>query len=168
MGRGGSILGHHMKSLLTKTLLAGAALLACNIPATAQNTGGDASYGDIDLSAGFTPDPYTINLQSGGSVNAENLGGSCRGYIANSPDVRVRYSSGSLPLIISADSSSDTTLIVNAPNGSWYCDDDSGDGLNPSIRFEKPASGRYEIWVGTYADSTFESATLNISELYSQ
>ena len=151
-----------------RTAVTIAALAMMAIPAAAQNTGADATYRDISLSAGFTPDPFTINLQSGGSTNAENLGGSCDGYIANAPDVRVRYDAGSLPLIISVDSSSDTTLVVNAPDGRWYCDDDSGDGLNPSVRFNNPMSGRYEVWVGTYSSSTLESATLQISELYSQ
>ena len=41
-------------------------------------------------------------------------------------------------------------------------------GLNPSIRFETPQSGRYEIWVGTYGSATLRNARLHISELYSQ
>ncbi|TIX50758.1 peptidase S1 [Alteraurantiacibacter aquimixticola] len=138
------------------------------IPAAAQDTGGTPAYGEIDLSSGFTPDPYSVNLQSGGSVAASELGSSCSGFIANNPDFRLRYSSGSLPLIISVASDADTTLVINAPDGRWYCNDDGGEGLNPSLRFEKPMSGRYEIWVGTYSDSSFETATLQISELVSE
>ena len=59
--------------------------------------------------------------------------------------------------------------MVNAPDGSWYCDDDGGvNGMNPSIRFNRPASGRYEIWVGTYGSATTQPAQLHISEVGSQ
>lgn len=126
------------------------------------------SYGSVDLSAGFTPDPYTVNLRSGGSIEASSVNDSCRGYVAAAPDVSVNYSNGSLPLILSANSSSDTTILVNDPNGNWYCDDDSGEGLNPSLRFEKPLSGRYDVWIGTYGSDTYQDATLHISELYSE
>ena len=96
------------------------------------------------------------------------MGSPCAGNIANAPDIRVVYSSGSLPLIISANSEFDVTLVVNAPDGAWYCDDDSGEGVNPSVRFNKPMSGRYEIWVGTYSGSDYRPAVVDISELSSQ
>ncbi|RED15961.1 hypothetical protein DFR46_0970 [Parasphingopyxis lamellibrachiae] len=127
----------------------------------------DPNYGSVSLNAGFTPDPHRIRLQSGGPIDASTLGSSCRGYVSRAPDYRVRYSSGRFPLIISAESSADTTLVINGPDGSWYCDDDGGIGLNPSIRFNTPGSGQYDIWVGTYGDTQLESAILDISELYS-
>ncbi len=128
----------------------------------------DPTYTTLNLSGGFTPDPRTVRLRSGGNYAASEISSECRGYIATAPDVRVNYSAGSLPLILSVDSSADTTLVVNDPNGNWHCDDDSGQGLNPSLRFEKAASGQYDIWVGTYSDSSFEDATLSVSELYSE
>jgi len=160
-----------MKGFLMIKMLTGAAVAALALTgvAAAQDYGLSPSYGSISLRAGFTPDPYTVSLQSGGSINASNsIGGSCRGYIANAPDFRVQYSSGSFPLIISVASSSDTTLVVNGPDGRWYCDDDGGDGLNPSLNFGSPQSGQYDIWVGTYGGSSLQNATLYISELYSQ
>lgn len=135
--------------------------------AFAQDVGAAPTFGTLSLSAGFQPDPTVVGLAAGGSISAGAISG-CRGYIANSPDVRLYYTSGSLPLIISVDAASDTTLVVNAPNGSWYCDDDSGEGTNPSLTFGSPLSGRYEIWVGTYGSASVASANLYISELYSQ
>lgn len=137
-------------------------------PSVAQDTSANPLYGEVSLAAGFMPDPHKVQLQSGGSLEASDLGGSCSGYIADAPDYRLRYDAGSSPLIISVESGSDTTLIINAPDGSYYCDDDSGNGTNPSVRFAKPASGRYEIWIGTYASSSPQSAELNISELSSK
>jgi hypothetical protein len=135
-------------------------------PAIAQNANLNPTYGTVQLRAGFSDDPRLVELQSGGSIDASAIGSPCRGFVANAPDVRVVYSAGSLPLIFSADSSSDTTLVVNAPDGRWYCDDDSGEGLNPSVRFNQPLSGRYEVWVGTYGSASVRSAVLGISELY--
>ncbi|RPF72597.1 peptidase S1 [Aurantiacibacter spongiae] len=137
-------------------------------PAGAQNINNDPIYATVNLSAGFDNDPYTVDLSSGGSNAASELGSPCSGYIATSPDVRLVYDAGSLPLIISVNSKADTTLVVNAPDGRWYCDDDGGNGNNPSVRFNSPRSGRYEVWVGTYGSGEMHSATLNISELYSQ
>lgn len=155
---------------MIRTLLVTAAATAAFTSAGwAQDYGLEPTYGSVTLPGGFTPDPYTVSLSSGGSINAadRNLGSDCRGYIANAPDFRLNFSAGSLPLIISVDSGSDTTLVINAPDGSWYCDDDSGDGLNPSVRFGSAMSGQYDIWVGTYGSDNLESATLSISELTS-
>ncbi|MBC2778235.1 peptidase S1 [Parasphingopyxis sp. GrpM-11] len=127
----------------------------------------DPTYGSATLRSGFTPDPHRIRLQSGGPISASVVDSSCRGNISRAPDYRVRYTSGRLPLIISVASSSDTTLVVNGPSGEWYCNDDGGDGLNPSIRFDTPRSGQYDIWVGTFGSTRLESAILDISELYS-
>ena len=137
--------------------------------ATAQNYSLNPTYGTVNLNAGYTPDPYVVNVQSGGSQNAQNLSSSCRGFIANAPDVRVNYSAGSFPLIFSVASSADTTLVINAPDGSWYCDDDGGNnGLNPAIRFGSPMSGQYDVWIGTYGNASLQPAQLHVSELYSQ
>ena len=153
----------------SKSLLV--ALTACALaalPATAQDVNLRTNYGEMTLEAGFANDPRVVSLRAGGDMNADRIGSSCRGYITNQPDYRLHYSAGSLPLIISVDAESDTTLVVNAPDGSYYCDDDGGEGLNPSIRFDSPKSGRYEIWVGTYSSGNSQPARLYISEISSQ
>jgi hypothetical protein len=155
----------------TKMLAAGLALaaLTAGSVAVAQNYSLNPTYGTVNLNAGFSPDPQVVNLQSGGSVNAQSLSPSCAGFIADAPDVRLNYQSGSFPLIISVASAADTTLVVNGPDGSWYCDDDGGNsGMNPSLRFGTPPSGQYDIWVGTYGNASLQPAQLHISELYTQ
>ncbi|WP_338243393.1 hypothetical protein [Aurantiacibacter hainanensis] len=150
--------------------MAAAGVAACAASAaSAQDYSLDPTYGSVTLEAGFTPDPFTVNLSSGGSREASSAHDSCRGYIANAPDYRLNYESGGFPLIISVDSNVDTTLVVNGPNGSWHCDDDSGEkSLNPMVRIDKPMSGQYDIWVGTYGSDDIEPAVLQISELSSQ
>ena len=139
------------------------------LPASAQDVDGRPNYGELSLDAGFADDPRIVDLAAGGDLNADRVSSDCRGFITNAPDYRLHYNSGSLPLIISVASQSDTTLVVNGPDGSWYCDDDGGEnGLNPSVRFNEPLSGRYEIWVGTYSSGATQPAELHISELGSQ
>ena len=155
---------------ITRLLIAAALCGAAAAPAAAQDVNAAPNYGTINLATGFTPDPQVVAVRSGGNIDAESISSDCRGYISNAPDVRLVFSAGSsLPLVISANSNADTTLVVNAPDGSWYCDDDGGnEGLNPSVRFNNPMSGRYEIWVGTYGNSSLQPAELHISELYSE
>lgn len=133
--------------------------------AHAQDPRARATYGSERLTSGFTPDPYTVNLTAGGSIQASSIGSGCSGMIAGPPDFELTYSSGSLPLYFRTAASADTTLVVNAPNGAWYCDDDSGaEGLNAQVLFTSPASGAYDVWVGTYSGG-MEPAVLQISEL---
>jgi len=151
--------------------LAASVLLAAAIPASApaQDFNATPNYGTINLRTGFQPDPNVVRVQSGGNLDASRLDSTCAGFITSAPDVRLVYTAGDLPLIISVASRSDTTLVVNGPDGRWYCDDDGGvNGLNPAIRFNHPASGRYEIWVGTYGRAALRDARLNISEVSSQ
>ena len=151
--------------------LAASVLLAAAIPATApaQDFNATPNYGTINLRTGFQPDPNVVRVQSGGNLDASRLDSTCAGFITSAPDVRLVYTAGDLPLIISVASRSDTTLVVNGPDGRWYCDDDGGvNGMNPQVRFNHPASGRYEIWVGTYGRAALQDARLHISEIRSQ
>ena len=156
----------------TKYLSAGlmfAGLVVAGPAAAQPNTNANPNYGTLNLSGGFQPDPQVVPLRAGGDLAASSISDGCTGFITRAPDVRLNYTPGSLPLIISVASGADTTLVVNGPDGRWYCDDDSGTrGLNPMVRFNRPAQGRYEIWVGTLSSGSTEAANLHVSELRSQ
>ena len=148
--------------------IAAAALIAASTAgvAVAQDWSLNPTFGSVSLNGGFTPDPYTVSITAGGTIDATQVFDRCRGMIANAPDFRLNFNPGSLPLTIGAQSSSDTTIVINAPDGQWYCDDDSGDGLNPSVTFNNPQGGQYDIWIGTYGSgSDLANSTLTISEL---
>lgn len=152
------------------TAISAAAIGLSASPATAQDVSLVPTYAKVELSAGFTPDPQYFSVTSGGGVSVSSaISSECRGFVAQAPDVRLHYTAGSLPLIISTRSSGDTTLLVYAPDGNWYCDDDSGEaGLNAMIRLNSPLSGRYHIWVGSYSSSNYLNSEVSISELYSE
>ena len=148
-----------------KYLLTALCALAFAGPVAAQDYNAEPNFGDITLAPGFTPDPYTVRLQAGGDRSASTVGSNCSGFITNQPDYRLQWNgNGSLNIKISVSSGADTTLVVNGPNGEWYCDDDSGEGNNPLVTLGSVA-GRYEIWVGTYSSGDPQSAVLSISEL---
>jgi hypothetical protein len=152
-----------MRIRLTALAATAAALLAG--PALAQDFSEEPTFGTLNLLTGFIPDPAVIPMIAGGDIDAGSLGGTCNGYIANAPDFRVNYEAGTdFPLIISAVSEADTTLVVNAADGSWHCNDDSH-GLNPAVSFTSPQSGQYDIWVGVYGEATTAPAGLYISEV---
>lgn len=137
--------------------------------AAAQDFNADPNFGALNLRTGFTPDPRVVSIRSGGEINAQTVSSACAGFISSAPDVRLNFTAGSLPLILSVAASADTTLVVNGPDGRWYCDDDGGvNGSNPMVRFNAPQSGRYEIWIGTYGNASLQPGQLNISELTSQ
>src|SRR5690349_18982039 len=130
-------------------LIAGGAAIAIAMVSTiaapganAQNVDLDPSNGTTDLVTGFQPDPFVIQVRSGGSIDAQSINPGCKGFIASAPDVRLQFVAGQLPLIISVASDADTTLIVHGPEGGWFCDDNGGQNRrNPSLRFNRPQSG---------------------------
>ncbi len=123
------------------------------------------NFGSTALTSGFVPDPFTAGITSGGSVNVNYLGGGCTGFATSAPDFSVNYTSGAFPTLrFYFVGSGDSTMIINAPSGAFFCNDDSFGTLNPSIDFNSPSSGRYDIWIGSFASGSFISGTLSVTE----
>jgi hypothetical protein len=126
---------------------------------------GSPTFGTLSLNAGFSNDPRTQAITSGGDVDASYLGGNCFGWAATNPDFRVQWDGfGFLRFFFVADSG-DTTLIINDPVGGWHCNDDSFGTIDPSIDFGDAQDGQYDIWVGSFSSGEFISGTLYVTEL---
>jgi len=141
---------------------------ASAVVAAAQDTERPPVYGDLMLKARFREDPRVVAVRAGGELDARRVAADCAGFVPVRPALRLTYEAERQPLIISVDADADTTLIVNGPDNQWYCNDDGGRGSNPSLRFDRPQSGRYEIWVGTRTSGATRPARLHISEVQSQ
>jgi len=130
--------------------------------------GGDqANFGQVSLSPGFSPDPYTVSVASGGSIDAgmtEDLPLSCTGYVTAQPDFILDYEGGGTLLHIYVEGDGDTALIINGPDGSWHCNDDAN-GVDPRVTFKAPQGGQYDIWVASFFNGETISGTLGITEL---
>ncbi len=150
----------------SRLLLITTGTFVCSM-AMAQDFSLTPRFGTGSLSGGFTPDPNVISVLAGGSFDADDADSSCNGYITDEPTYRLNFSPGSLGLGIYVNAEYDTTLLINNPNGDWYCNDDHSDlnNLNSGYYFSDPASGQYDIWVGTYSESnTNRNAILAITE----
>lgn len=127
----------------------------------------DPTFGAIALETGFTPDPASVAVVSGGPVDVTSLGGGCVGFAAEAPDVRLNWDGfGFLRfLFVSDEEGADASLVISGPDGQWYCGDDSFDTLNPTVDFDDAQSGQYDIWIGSYNAEDFISGVLYITEL---
>ena len=152
-----------MKKVIGASIVALAILTLVSV-AMAQSFSLAPRYGTANLRPGFMPDPHSVTLTAGGTINTRTSGPApACGYVANAPDYRLQWGGGS-SLNIYAISGSDTTLLINMPDGSWRCNDDGGSGNNPLLTIGNAPSGQYDIWVGTYSSGN-AGATLRISEL---
>lgn len=146
-------------------LVAAAALAGCTVvvPGAFPNPNAPPTYGSATVNAGFT---RTVQVNAGGPIPASSVG-NCRGFINGPPDFNVQFNTiiGLLPLTISVQAATDTTLVVQTPSGQWLCDDDSGGALNPRIQINSPVAGVYKVWVGNYSGAAgfFPPATLRFN-----
>jgi hypothetical protein len=124
----------------------------------------DPTFGSVTLSAGFLPDPYRAELLGGGSVDLD-MGECTYGFVAVAPDFNLFYeTTGKGPLYLYAEGAEDITLLINTPEGDWFCNDDDLTGTNPLIVLSGASAGLYNIWVGSY-ESELTDAELYISEI---
>ena len=136
--------------------------------------GGTASnFGNRSLAPGFMPDPVTVSITSGGSLNVStmNLAAGCVGFVTRNPDFILRMSGASASLKVKfmvpnaqPNTPSDTTLVVNTGSGQWRCNDDSV-GANPVVNLGGAGAGQYDIWVGSYQAGANARGQLIITEL---
>ena len=128
----------------------------------AQDASIEPSGGTVTLAAGFVPNPFTIAIVAGGAEDIDRLGHF--GSVADAPNLSLLYEAGVFPLTISVtEAEADTVLLINDPSGAWHYNDDTT-GMHPAITFSRPASGRYDIWIGTFLDDSPVDSVLAITE----
>lgn len=130
----------------------------------------EPTYGSVDLTGNFQPDPYQTTFTVGGmiDISSANLGPDCAGYTASAPDFKINFSGNAsrLRIFFVADQGKDTTLIVKDSSEKWFCNDDfiSGSG-DPLVDISSPGAGQFDLWVGTYLPGDHSSGTLYITGL---
>lgn len=127
-----------------------------------------ANFGEYSLASGFLPDPAEYDATSGGLVDASYLGGGCYGFASPSPDLKINYTAGAYPTLrfyfVSDTAGADTVLIINTPGGSYLCNDDSWGTFDPTLDFNSPAGGRYDIWIASVTPGASHTGTLYVTE----
>ena len=132
-----------------RAVFVGAVALALGtVPAFAQS---------VTLPAGFQPDPMIFNVMSGGTVDVSVRLPGCYGRISDNSSIVVDYQGGGQPLSFFGWSSADTTLVVYAADGQFYCDDDGMGAvvgtLDPLLTIANAPPGEYVVWVGTLEEN---------------
>ena len=106
---------------------------------------------------------HALTITLSGGVSAADAGPGCVGEINQTrPDATLSLAGTEPLLAISAASSIDTTLLVVAPDGTIFCNDDAV-SYNPAIVIKEAAAGEYAIWVGVFGGSAGQEAVLSVS-----
>ncbi len=105
-----------------------------------------------------------VQGQAEGDIDSGSLGlpASCRGYYAGTPEHLLRVTGDVDYLRLETDAQGDPTLMLVAEDGSVYCDDDGGEGLNSRIEGSFPP-GTYRVYVGSYQPRTSATYRMLIS-----
>lgn len=122
-------------------------------------SGTSVSYGSDQL---WTP--RQLSVTAGGGIDLSQCGSvPGHGYIIQGPDFELNFTENNAnrALEFRVQGSCDTVLLVNDANANWHFNDDADGTVNPRIRLPQARSGVYDIWVGTYGNSTC-SATLTL------
>ncbi len=127
--------------------------------------GGTSNFGTVTLTPGFVPDPHVATGNAGGPLDATSWNATCRGFVTQTPDHLFQSSGNFSFLKIMVSSTEDTTLVVQKPDGSYVCNDDT-EGLNPVVTGAFPP-GTYRIWIGSYQAGQNPAYRLGFSELAS-
>ncbi len=113
-----------------------------------------SAYLTLDMKAGFALDPFLVSLNGGGEVDASTFNTSCVGYINDQPVLTARWQGAVDQLRVFFYSDSDSTLVVQQPNGTYLCADDSADNvLDPEITIADPVTGTYRLWIGSFDEN---------------
>lgn len=140
-----------LAALLGVLVSAAALAQADTPPAPGTENPEPSAYLTLDMQAGFALDPFLVSLNGGGEVDASTLGETCVGYINDKPVLTATWAGAVDALRIFFYSDSDSTLVIQRPDGSYVCADDVDENvLDAELVAEQPAAGTYKIWVGSY------------------
>lgn len=141
---------HYARRAVARVIAAGLLTAAASAHA--------ADYGNFEIGPGFTPDPQTGTGTTGGARDAaQAFGGDCSGSVDTTPDHVITVTSA-VNLKLYTTSTTDSTLVLRGPSGT-FCDDDSRGELDAEINAVlRP--GRYEVYVGHLGETGQYTLTL--------
>ncbi|HMN26801.1 MAG TPA: hypothetical protein PKE45_01510 [Caldilineaceae bacterium] len=143
-----------MKRTTVSLLILFLALVQTSTALAQENTGASSqapvAYVTLNLAAGFPLDPFFVSVNGGGEVDASTLAKGCTGYINSEPTVTLNWTGEADFIKAFFVSDHDPVLVVQTPDGQYLCNDNANALLlDPVVRIDKPATGRYSVWVGS-------------------
>lgn len=122
------------------------------VPSTL-NTGAEPAVGHISFGLDTRIDPRVIFDIQPSQTEATGMGDGCAGFITpDQPDLVIDTTAGLPQLMVYMVSDADGTLVVAAPDGHLYCNDDF-EQLNPGVMIPNPQPGPYAVFAGSYNGS---------------
>ncbi|PTW97677.1 LCCL domain-containing protein [Pararhodobacter aggregans] len=117
-------------------------------------TGTPISYSAQDLGR-----PQAVGVIAGGNVDLAGCPMPGHGYVITQPDFDFSFTDNSArqDLTLRVEATCDTVLLINDATGTWHFSDDEGGNFNPAITLPGAPAGAYDIWVGTFGQSTCEA-----------
>lgn len=138
---------------LAWALLGGADLLAHDAPAAFGAVTAPTAPGASETRVALLP----------GALDGRVTPEGCAGRIdAARPDLAVTVAEGAPALHLRVRSEADTTLVVRAPSGELFCDDDSF-GLDPALSLSAPEAGAWAVWLGVFEAAGGVEARIEVS-----
>lgn len=126
-------------------------LIVCSVFGIVQDVECVFLWGGVYFFVGFILDLYEFDFVVGGLVYFGWVVCSfCLGNIIDEFSVEIYYNVGLFLLIFSVFFGIDVMFVIFGLDNVWYCDDDSGYGINFCIEFNCLYFGSYLIWVGSY------------------
>jgi hypothetical protein len=145
-----------------------AALATIGIAATTTAVQAQSIFDSAIVRPKFAPDPMQLKGVTGGQSSAASVAGTaetetgaCLGNMDSQPYHRLELKSRFRYLSIVASSSTDTTILIKGPGGTWCNDDFQGKDAGISGEW---LPGSYDVWVGSYAKNKAIPYTLKMSE----
>ncbi|MCA0205455.1 MAG: hypothetical protein LCH92_14000 [Proteobacteria bacterium] len=117
-------------------------------------TGTPISYSAQDLGR-----PQAVGVIAGGNVDLAGCPMPGHGYVITQPDFDFSFTDNSArqDLTLRVEAACDTVLLINDATGTWHFSDDEGGNLNPAITLPGAPAGAYDIWIGTFGQSTCQA-----------
>ena len=116
-------------------------------------------FGSASLESGFSPDPYRLEVEAGGSVDTAGIAPDC-GYTSYHPAFVLDWDGGAEPFLrlsFTPDDGAAATLLVHTPDGEWLCE------TGPVLDLPSASPGEYAIWAGAPQRGTTVPGSLSIS-----
>ena len=129
------------------------AIAAIAYPAVAQRA---ANFGVITLSSSSQAQGQTRGHTQGSVPLAsitrqDSQGNMCVGFAESEPDHVLRANQNLGAIAVRVDSNGgDTTLLVQAANGTTWCGDDAAGSTDARVQINNLSSGDYHVWVGSF------------------
>ena len=106
------------------------------------------------LRPGFPLDPFIVSVNGGGEIDVSNLIEGCTGFVHVNPVVSLDWEGESEFVEAFFISDHDPMMVIQMPDGEYLCSDDvNSQLLDPVLEIADPPKGRYNIWVGSYAEN---------------